>query len=69
MVNSNLSRIGNSDEIQSVVRSDKKKVNRATLEKNPLKNLKMMLRFNPYAKTAKKMTLLAEAKCLTRGIA
>jgi large subunit ribosomal protein L4e len=62
MVNSDLTRIINSDEVQSVVRPVKKDIKRATLKKNPLKNLNVMLRLNPYAKTAKRMALLAEAE-------
>ncbi|KAF7806260.1 60S ribosomal protein L4 [Senna tora] len=62
MVNSDLARIINSDEIQSVVRPIKKEVKRAPLKKNPLKNLNVMLKLNPYAKTAKRMALLAEAQ-------
>lgn len=64
MVNSDLARVINSDEVQSVVRPIKKEVKRATLKKNPLKNLNVMLRLNPYAKTAKRMALLAEAQRL-----
>ncbi|XP_027352051.1 60S ribosomal protein L4-like isoform X2 [Abrus precatorius] len=62
MVNSDLARIINSDEVQSVVRPIKKEVKRATLKKNPLKNLNAMLKLNPYAKTARRMSLLAEAQ-------
>ncbi|KAJ8899835.1 hypothetical protein K2173_019538 [Erythroxylum novogranatense] len=62
MVNADLSRIINSDEIQSVVRPIKKEVKRAPLKKNPLKNLNVMLKLNPYAKTARRMALLAEAE-------
>ncbi|MED6109237.1 60S ribosomal protein L4 [Stylosanthes scabra] len=62
MVNADLARIINSDEVQSVVRPIKKEVKRATLKKNPLKNLNVMLRLNPYAKAAKRMALLAEAQ-------
>ncbi|KAL6138639.1 hypothetical protein ACLB2K_063919 [Fragaria x ananassa] len=60
MVNADLARIINSDEVQSAVRPIKKDVKRAPLKKNPLKNLNTMLRLNPYAKTAKRMALLAE---------
>ncbi|XLS58710.1 hypothetical protein HN51_008465 [Arachis hypogaea] len=60
-VNADLARIINSDEVQSVVRPIKKEIKRATLKKNPLKNLNVMLRLNPYAKAAKRMPLLAEA--------
>ncbi|KAF5747899.1 60S ribosomal protein L4 [Tripterygium wilfordii] len=62
MVNADLARIINSDEVQSVVMPIKKEVKRATLKKNPLKNLNIMLKLNPYAKTAKRMALLAEAE-------
>ncbi|KAK4800351.1 hypothetical protein SAY86_020838 [Trapa natans] len=60
MVNADLARIINSDEVQSVVRPIETEVKRATLKKNPLKNLNTMLRLNPYAKTARRMALLAE---------
>ncbi|KAL1815968.1 hypothetical protein DCAR_0520322 [Daucus carota subsp. sativus] len=62
MVNADLARIINSDEIQSVVRPIKKEIKRPPLKKNPLKNLNTMLRLNPYAKTARRMSLLAEAQ-------
>ena len=62
MVNADLARIINSDEVQSVVRPIKKDVKRATLKKNPLKNLNVLLKLNPYAKTARRMSLLAEAQ-------
>ncbi|KAI7978960.1 60S ribosomal protein L4-1 [Camellia lanceoleosa] len=64
MVNADLTRIINSDEVQSVVRPIKKEVKRAPMKKNPLKNLNTMLKLNPYAKTAKRMALLAEAQRL-----
>ncbi|KAJ0456829.1 putative ribosomal protein L4/L1e [Helianthus annuus] len=60
MENADLARIVNSDEVQSVVKPVKKEVKRATMKKNPLKNLNTMLRLNPYAKTAKRMAVLAE---------
>jgi large subunit ribosomal protein L4e len=62
MVNADLTRLINSDEIQSVVRPIKKDVKRAPMKKNPLKNLNTLLRLNPYAKTARRMALLAEAQ-------
>ncbi|KAJ0640849.1 putative ribosomal protein L4/L1e [Helianthus annuus] len=60
MENADLARIINSDEVQSVVKPIKKEVKRATMKKNPLKNLNTMLRLNPYAKTTKRMVVLAE---------
>lgn len=62
MANADLPRIINSDEVQSVVRPIKKEVKRAPMKKNPLKNLNAMLKLNPYAKTARRMALLAEAQ-------
>jgi large subunit ribosomal protein L4e len=50
----------NSDEIQSVVRLVKQEIKRRVLKKNPLKNLDAMLKLNPYAKTIRRMELLAQ---------
>jgi len=61
MANSDLNRIINSDEIQSIVNAPKTSCARAPLKKNPLKNLGAMLKLNPYAQTATRMQLLAEA--------
>mmetsp|Transcript_22990 Transcript_22990/g.31951 ORF Transcript_22990/g.31951 Transcript_22990/m.31951 type:complete len:408 (+) Transcript_22990:101-1324(+) len=60
MTNSDLNRIINSDEVQSVVRAPKTSNTRKSLKKNPLKNLGAMLKLNPFAKTATRMQLLAE---------
>ena len=62
LANSDLSRIINSDEIQSVVRPTKKDVKRRVLKKNPIKNLGALIKLNPYAKTARRMELLAQAQ-------
>ncbi|KAL2509386.1 60S ribosomal protein L4-1 [Forsythia ovata] len=61
MVTTDLARIINSDEVQSVVKPIQKEVKRAPMKKNPLKNLNVMLKLNPYAKAARRMSLLAEA--------
>ncbi|KAK8953232.1 60S ribosomal protein L4-1 [Platanthera guangdongensis] len=55
MINADLCRIINSDEVQYVVRPINKDVRRKVLQKNPWKNLYAMLKLNPYAKTAKRM--------------
>ncbi|KNA05233.1 hypothetical protein SOVF_192240, partial [Spinacia oleracea] len=60
ILNGDLARIINYDEIQFVVRPIKKDYVSAPLKKNPLKNLNVMLKLNPYAKTAKRMAMLAE---------
>ncbi|KAL8484056.1 hypothetical protein ACS0TY_026666 [Phlomoides rotata] len=62
MVNADLARIINSDEVQSVVRPIKDDLKRAPLKKNPLKNLNVMLKLNPYAQVAMRMALLAEGQ-------
>ncbi|EDO31005.1 predicted protein [Nematostella vectensis] len=58
MLNSDLTRLINSEEIQSVIRPMKPKARRAIHKKNPLKNLGTMLRLNPYAKSAKRAEML-----------
>ncbi|GAB2215978.1 hypothetical protein Droror1_Dr00023744 [Drosera rotundifolia] len=60
MLNGDLARIVNSDEVQSVVMPVKKGVKRAQLKKNPLKNLNVLLKLNPYAKAARRAALIAE---------
>ena len=62
MANSDLNRLINSDEVQSIVRALKDDHVRAPLKKNPLKNLGAMLKLNPYAKTATRMQLLSEER-------
>jgi len=61
MTNPDLARIINSDPIQSVVRpAGPKRTRRAERKKNPLKNLNVMLRLNPYAATLRRRELLAQ---------
>jgi large subunit ribosomal protein L4e len=62
MANSDLTRIINSDEIQSIVKAPKKELKRRPLKKNPLKNLGALLKLNPFAKTARRLELLASAR-------
>ncbi|MDN8828750.1 hypothetical protein Q0M34_14395, partial [Staphylococcus aureus] len=40
----------------------RKKIHRRVLKKNPLKNLRIMLKLNPYAKTMRRNTILRQAK-------
>merc|ERR1712219_97944 len=58
MTNTDLSRILKSEEIQKALRTPNKKINRRVLKKNPLKNLRIMLKLNPYAKTARRHAIL-----------
>ncbi|XP_032804297.2 large ribosomal subunit protein uL4 [Petromyzon marinus] len=62
MTNSDLSRILKSEEIHKVLRPPNKKIVRRVLKKNPLKNLRVMIKLNPYAKTARRNALLAEER-------
>ncbi|XP_073509553.1 large ribosomal subunit protein uL4 [Phyllobates terribilis] len=62
MSNTDLSRILKSQEIQKVLRRPIKRVKRRELKKNPLKNLRIMMRLNPYAKTAKRNAILRQAE-------
>jgi len=57
MSNSDLTRLINSDEIQSTLRPAKTTVRRARLKKNPLKNLGVKVRLNPYALTLRRAEL------------
>ncbi|CAD7687797.1 unnamed protein product [Nyctereutes procyonoides] len=62
MLNTDLSRILKSPEIQRALRAPRKKIHRRVLKKNPLKNLRIMLKLNPYAKTMLRNTILPQAK-------
>lgn len=56
VVNSDLARVINSDEIQSVIRG-KRQQKRVPRKKNPLKNIGVLTRLNPYAKSARRVAL------------
>ncbi|CAD7691497.1 unnamed protein product [Nyctereutes procyonoides] len=58
----NLSRILKSPEIQRALPAPRKKIHRRVLKENPLKNLRIMLKLNPYAKTMRRNTILRQAK-------
>jgi large subunit ribosomal protein L4e len=63
LTNSDLTRLINSDEIQSVVNAPKtRQRTHLPLKKNPLKNLGALLKLNPYAKTARRQQQLLEEK-------
>jgi large subunit ribosomal protein L4e len=66
MSNSDLTRLINSDEIQSTLRPTNKKIRRARLKKNPLTNLGVKVRLNPYAMTLRRAELLHQ-KRITEG--
>jgi large subunit ribosomal protein L4e len=60
MANCDLARIINSDEVQSVVRPAKANDAKFVLKKNPLKNLGVMVKLNPYAMTLRRAELLRQ---------
>jgi len=62
MSNSDLTRIINSDEIQSIVRPRNTIIKRARLKKNPLKNLGVKVRLNPYALSLRRAELLHQKR-------
>ncbi|KAJ8797297.1 hypothetical protein J1605_017525 [Eschrichtius robustus] len=62
MLDTDLSRILKSPEIRRALRAPRKKIHRRVLKKNPLKNLRLMLKLNPYAKTMRQNTVLCQAK-------
>lgn len=59
MTNTDLTRILKSDEIHKALRAPNTKTRRRVLKKNPLKNLRVMMKLNPYAKTYRRMAILA----------
>merc|ERR1712071_4368 len=59
MTNTDLSRILKSDEIHKALKAPNKKKQRRVLKKNPLKNLRVMMKLNPYAKTYKRRAIMA----------
>ncbi len=54
MANTDLSKLLKSEEIRKVLRAPNKKVNRAVIKTNPLKNISTLLKLNPYAGVQKK---------------
>ncbi|PWQ83275.1 hypothetical protein DKY64_22940, partial [Stenotrophomonas maltophilia] len=47
------------DEIHRALRAPQKKKQRRVLKKNPLKNLRVMMKLNPYAKTYRRRAIMA----------
>jgi hypothetical protein len=66
MSNPDVTRVINSDEIQSIVRQPKEVKKGSTMKKNPLKNLGAMIKLNPYAKTARRHALLLQVSVCLR---
>jgi len=62
MTNTDLARLLKSDEIKSNIRARRKNPNRKVLKKNPLKNIKIMMRLNPYVTVQKRQAILTNEK-------
>jgi len=62
MTNSDLTRLINSDEIQSTLRPTNRKIVRARRHKNPLTNLGVKVRLNPYALSLRRAELLHQKR-------
>jgi len=69
MTNTDVTRLINSDEVQSRVRPANKVVTRAQRKKNPLKNFGVRVKLNPYALAARRSELLAQEKRAVRKAA
>jgi large subunit ribosomal protein L4e len=66
MQNTDITRIINSDEVQSKVRPARRSNKRSCLKKNPLKNFGVMVRLNPYAMTMRRAALLQSERAKAR---
>jgi hypothetical protein len=62
MFNSDVTRLINSDEVQSKVRPQIRGVKRVTRKKNPLVNLGALVKLNPYALSLRRSEILAEKR-------
>jgi large subunit ribosomal protein L4e len=62
VTNSDITRIINSDEVQSKLRPARHHVRRYRQKKNPLKNLGVMVRLNPYSLAARRAEILAQQR-------
>jgi len=65
MSNSDVTRLINSDEVQSKVRAPIKSRKRSIRKKNPLTNLGALVRLNPYALSLRRSEILAERRRAT----
>merc|ERR1712133_341676 len=64
MANTDLSALLKSEAIRSVLRAPNRKVSRAVVRTNPLKNIRTMLQLNPFAAVIKKNAELVAQKNL-----
>jgi large subunit ribosomal protein L4e len=66
LTNSDLTRLINSQEIQSHLRPKKRHQKRPPLKRNPLKNLGYLIKLNPYAKLQRERELKVSQKAVAR---
>merc|ERR1712066_261567 len=69
MAVTDLSKLLKSEEIQKVLRAPNRKITKAIVKTNPLKNVRAMLQLNPYAAVLKKNAELVSAKRLANKAA
>ena len=69
MTNSDLTRIINSDEIQSVLRPKNTAAKLNTIKKNPLRNFGFLVKLNPYAIPARRAEILRSTPGKRKAIA
>lgn len=62
MANTDLSKLLKSEEIRKVIRAPNRKISRAVVKTNPLKNVRTMLQLNPYSAVAKRNSQLLQAR-------
>uniref|UniRef100_A0A1I8FAZ1 Ribos_L4_asso_C domain-containing protein n=1 Tax=Macrostomum lignano TaxID=282301 RepID=A0A1I8FAZ1_9PLAT len=66
MASTDLTGILRSDEVKAAVRPRQARQARAVLKKNPLKNVNVMAKLNPYALVLKRKAILAQRKALAK---
>merc|ERR1712170_290121 len=69
MAVTDLSKLLKSEEIRKVLRAPNRKVSKAVVKTNPLKNVRTMLQLNPYASVQKKQAELTQQAKLAKKIA
>ena len=68
MAVTDLSKLLKSEEIRKVLRAPDRKVSKAVLKMNPLKNVKAMLQLNPYEAVAKRQaTLISKSRAAKKS--
>merc|ERR1712165_471434 len=69
MTNTDLSKLLKSEEIRKVLRAPNRKVHRAVVKTNPLKNVRTMLQLNPYEAVSKRTATLVSTSRAAKKVA